>query len=187
MKKYESLKRQNPGYVSLEQFRIICKMSKRSAAKLLTAGIIPSINTEKKTWKYKISIDDVITYLHRREQWGRTIPKKSDKLYDTKTRKSYSQNVSPGEEHLVEKYFIHACKDRPDILSIDDMIAITGLSNKTLYRIAKAGSIQFIETGRKHLYPKIYFLEFIKSPRFINTWSNSDEFIRIMEDFKAWK
>ena len=182
MKKYESLKLQYPAFVSLEQLRIICRMSKRSASTLLTSGIIPSIDTKKKTWRYLISIDDVIPYLRRREQWGRTIPKKSDELCDIKNRRSYSQIISPDDEHFIEQYFIHACKDKPDILSIDDMIEITGLSDKTLYRIAKSGNIQFIETGRKHIYPKIYFLEFVKSPRFINTWSNSDEFIRILED-----
>ena len=186
MKKYESLKKQHSEYISLDQLYKICKISKKSARYLVENSIIPSIDTRKKTWRYKISIDDVITYLRRREQWGRTklnhasVPEKI-------TRMSFSQVIPFGDEGIVKAYFKDACKGSPDILSTQDIIKITGLSNKTLHNIIKSGGIKYIKNGRKLIFPKIYFLDFIESRRFINIMSNSDEFIRILKDFKTWK
>jgi len=75
MKKYEELKTQYPEYISLDQFYRICKIAKRSAIYLIQHGIVPSITTDKKTWRYKIKIDDVITYLQRRDEVGSMIPR----------------------------------------------------------------------------------------------------------------
>ena len=76
MKKYESLKAKYPERISLNQLYQICRISKRSARYLLKNGVIPCIeNSGNKTWRYSIAIDDVITYLRRREQWGSMIPK----------------------------------------------------------------------------------------------------------------
>lgn len=68
--KYEFLKEDYPEYISLNQFYRICHISKRGAVYLLENGIVPYNDTGKKTWKYQIRIDDVITYLRRREQVG---------------------------------------------------------------------------------------------------------------------
>ena len=102
-------------------------------------------------------------------------------------RSSYSQVVPIGEEHLVEAYFNHIYKDKPDILGMEDMAVMTGLSKRTFERVTKDGNMQFFENGCKYLFSKVNFMKFVRSRRFINTWSNSDEFIKILEDFKTWK
>ena len=102
-------------------------------------------------------------------------------------RSSYSQVVPKGEEYLVEKYFSHIYKNKPDILDMEDMAVMTGLSKKTFQRIVRNGKIIYFENGRKYYFQKTIFLKFVRSRRFINTWSNSDEFIKILEDFKTWK
>lgn len=73
MEKYETLKNQYPEFISLDQLYRICRIAKRSALYLIQHGIIPAIDTGRTTWRYKIAIDDVITYLQRREQTGSMI------------------------------------------------------------------------------------------------------------------
>jgi len=63
MEKYEELKVQYPEYISLDELSRICKIAKRSALYLVEHKIIPVIDTGKKTWRYKISLDAVIRYL----------------------------------------------------------------------------------------------------------------------------
>ena len=188
MKKYEKLKTQYPTYVSLDQLRVICRIAKRTASYLVTNGIIPSIDTGRKTWRYKILIDDVITYLRKREQKGSMIPRGAVNSRKTSLRKvSFSQEVAPGDEQEVADYFAHVYADYPDVLTTTDLAAMTGLHMKSFQRIIGAGHIQILTVGRRLYIPKIYFLEFIASRRFIDAWSNSEGFIKVLEGFKEWK
>jgi hypothetical protein len=189
MKKYEKLKTQYPAYVSLDQLRIICRIAKRTARYLVENNIIPAIDTGRKTWRYKISIDDVITYLRQREQRGSMIPVGAVNSRKTKgiRRRSYSQAVASGEEQEVVKYFTHIYTNYPDIITTHDMETMTGLHKKSFMRIIAAGHIKFLERSPKYIIPKIYFWEFIGSRRFIDAWSNSEDFIKVLESFEVWK
>ena len=47
--------------------RVICHISKKTARYLLTSGLVPCIDTGKKTRQYIINTKDVITYLKKRQ------------------------------------------------------------------------------------------------------------------------
>ena len=59
-----NIRNQYKDYISLEQFTKICHVAKRTGNYLLTNGIVPCIDTGKKTCRFKIKIDDVIEYLN---------------------------------------------------------------------------------------------------------------------------
>jgi len=54
-------------------------------------------------------------------------------------------------------------------------------------RIIAAGHIKVLARSPKYIVPKAYFWKFIESRRFIDAWSNSENFIQILEGFEAWK
>jgi excisionase family DNA binding protein len=167
---------------------VICRIAKRTASYLVTNGIIPSIDTGRRTWRYKILIDDVITYLRQREQKGSGIPKGAVNSREPKRRKtSFSQYIAPGDEQEVVRYFADICADHTDVLTTDDMAAMTGLHKKSFQRIIESGDIRFLTVGRRYFIPKAYFLEFVASRRFIDAWSNSEGFIKVLEGFQEWK
>ena len=102
-------------------------------------------------------------------------------------RRSFSQAVDPGEEQEVAEYFAHVYADYPNVFTPDDMAAMTGLHKKSFQRIMNDGHMKFLEIGRRYIIPKTYFWEFIASRRFIDAWSNSEEFIKILEGFEEWQ
>ena len=55
-----------PDEMSKEQFRIICHISKATAAKLLESGVVPCAHSGKKTRCYTIRKTDVQVYLKNR-------------------------------------------------------------------------------------------------------------------------
>ena len=57
-----SMRTQYTDPISLDQLRVICKIAKRSARYLVENGIIPAVDTGRKTWRHQIAIDDVIAY-----------------------------------------------------------------------------------------------------------------------------
>jgi len=100
---------------------------------------------------------------------------------------SFSQEVAPGDEQSVAEYFAHVYADFPDILTTLDMAAMTGLHPKSFHRIIKAGHIKFLAKSPKYIVPKVYFLDFVASDRFIEAWSCTEEFTKILGGFKEWK
>lgn len=60
---FAKIKADYPEKIGLEQMRVICHISKKTARYLLTSGLVPCIDTGKKTRQYIINTKDVITYL----------------------------------------------------------------------------------------------------------------------------
>ena len=190
--KYESLKKHYPEHISLEQLSKICKIAKRSAKYLIEHGIIPSIDTGNKTWRYKIALDDVIHYLRRREQVGSMIPIgavsscTTPKTRKITIRKCFAQLVEPGKEADIAEYFEFIYADYDDILTSDDIAEMTGLEKSTVLRQLKNGAIKSVERRPRYLVPKPYFLKFVITPQFINYRTDSEHFKKVLGGFEIW-
>ena len=193
LKKYENLKSQHPEYISLDQLRRICKISKRSARYLLENGIIPAIDTGQKTWRYKIAIDDVITYLRRREKRGSMIPpgavssRTSTKSRSVSNRKSFSQIVANGQEQELAEYFTYIYAEFDEVLTTADVVEMTGLNKSTITKLLKMGTIKSLPNLAAYLIPKTYLLEFVVSRRYLEARTSSPQFIKILGGFEIWK
>ena len=189
MRKYQILAKQYPEYVSLDQLYRICKISKKSARYLVENGIIPAENTGRKTWKYKIALDDVITYLCKRDKIGSMIPlgavsnraQSSDR--PAIHRHAYSKLIASGDKkRKVIAYFCHVCTDFEEALSTEDIMAITGLGKSTILKLLKDGYIRSIASHPHYIVPKKCLLEFLVTPRFMEVRSASEKFIQILKD-----
>ena len=194
MKKYATLKNQHGDFLSLDEFAKVCKISKKSARYLVERGIIPAIDTGKRTWQYKIAIDDVIAYLERREKVGSMIPpgatsSRSPRRVARKisTRKSFSQMVTPGREHEIAEYFEYIYADCGEILTTADIVEMTGLKKTTVINLLNAGRIKSIESSPTYLIPKQYLLDFVVTRHFIECRSDSELFKKILGGFEIWK
>jgi len=188
--KYESLREEYPEFISLDQLHKVCGIAKRSAKYLLDNGIIPYQDTGKQTWKYRIALDDVITYLRRREQVGSMIPcgAVTSNSYRTKsTRKCFAQLVTDGQETEIMDYFTYLYAEYDDLLTTIDIVEMTGLEKSTVLRLLKKGAIKSIMTYPKYLVPKPYLLEFVVTPRFIEYRTNSEQFKKVLGGFEIWK
>ena len=184
--KYSELRQQYPEYVSLDQVTRICRISKRNAKYLVDNGIIPYIDTGKKTWRYKITLDDVIDYLHRREQIGSMIPRGATSPRMSH-RKCFAQMIESGHKTNIAKYFNHIYADYADVLTAADVVEMTGLEKSTILKLLKSGVIKSIATNPKYLIPKSYLLEFVATPRFIEYRTNAEQFLKVLEGFEVWK
>lgn len=191
--KYESLKTKYPEFVSLDQLCKICCIAKRSAKYLIENNIIPATDTGKKTWRYKIALEDVIAYMRKREQVGSMIPYGMSSSRTTKgarvksTRKSFSQLVEPGKEREIAEYFTYIYEDYDSILTVADIVEMAGLEKGTVHKLLKAKVIKSLATYPRYVIPKQYFMEFVVTPKFINYRTNSAQLSKIIEGFELWK
>ena len=192
MKDYTALKKQYPNPISLDEMSRVCKIAKRTARYLVEHGIIPAIDTGKITWRYQIAIDDVITYLYRRDKVGSMIPPGAvTSRYKNRTinitRKSFSQMITQGQEWEIAEYFKYIYAADDEILTTADVADMTGLSNNTIIKLARDGYIKALTDTPQYLFPKQYLLEFVVTPRFIEIKSNSKVFKKILGGFEIWK
>jgi hypothetical protein len=194
MNDYTALKSRYPDLLSLDELSRVCRIAKRTARYLVEHGIIPAIDTGKRTWRYQIKIDDVITYLVQRDKYGSMIPpgalssrSKNRKKASTTTRKSFSQIITEGQEWEIAEYFNFIYSDCADILTTNDIAEMTGLYRGTILNLAKAGHIKSIESIPKYLVPKQYLLEFVVTRRFIESKTDSELFNKILGGFEIWK
>lgn len=188
--KYGYLREQYPEYVSKDQLYKICNVAKRTAKYLLDNGIIPCENNGKKTRKYTIALNDIIAYLQKRDKRGSMVPRGSVSSrhgIPRASRVSFSTMLAPGAEEEVKNYFAYIYESFPDTLTSHDVSVMTGLSRKTILELLKQGEIQTLIIGSKYVVPKIYLLNFVSSPRFVNMKSNSSDFIKILGGFEIWK
>jgi excisionase family DNA binding protein len=194
MKKYTALKTQYPKYISLDQLYRICKISKRSALYLIEHKIIPAIDTGKITWRYKIAIADVITYLNIRDKSGSMIPpgavssrKKERTGGRISTRKSFSQIVTQGQEQEIAEYFSFIYAEYDEVLSTNDVAEMTGLNKSTILKLLQNGYIKSLADTAAYRIPKQYLLEFVVTRRFIEAQTKSETFKKILGGFEIWK
>ena len=194
MNRHETLKNQYGDFLSLDELSRVCKIAKRSARYLVTNGIIPAIDTGKRTWRYKIAVADVALYLDRREKMGSMIPPgaatsryRDRKPQTISTRKSFSQMVAEGQEAEIGEYFSHIYAEYGEVLTTPDIVDMTGLEKSTVLKLLKNGKIKSVESHPKYLIPKQYLLEFVVSRHFIEARTNSELFKKILGGFEIWK
>ena len=53
-------------------------------------------------------------------------------------------------------------KDYPDVMNIDQMCEILGVSTKTGYKLLKNGEVTFIKIGRTYRIPKAHIISYLR-------------------------
>jgi len=203
MEKYDILREQYPKFISLEQLYRICQIAKRSALYLVRHKIIPAVDSGQRTWRYRIALSDVITYLKRREEVGSMIPcgavnalppkasfPHESSLEEPSPREPCSFSAALGRNRSrqdIAEYFSSLCSKYPDVLTSQDVSKITGLAHETVLRILRSGGMEALRADRKYIIPKPYFLLFVQSPRFIRISRGSMRFIEVLKGFEGWR
>ncbi len=189
MKKYEELRNLYPEFISMDQLYRICRIAKRSAAYLIRHGVIPAVDTGRKTWRYRIALDNVIAYLNKRDKVGSMIPygAVTSKHGKTGERVSFSSLITGNNEQQLAEYFAFIYSEYPDVLIVDDVVEMTGLSSRTILKFIHNGELKVIDSCPRFIISKIHLLELVKTVRFVDCKSNSEMFKKLLGGFKLWE
>jgi hypothetical protein len=185
-----SVSTQYPKYISLNQLYRICRISKRSASYLVNSGIIPAIVVGcNKTWRYRIATEDAINYLQHRVKYGTMIPMgalSNKQQKPISLRKTYAEVVSECDVSELSDFFSYICSDYPDMLTTYEVMEISGLSSNTICRHIRNGDIKAFRISTSYMMPKISVINFMASPKFIDSKSSSELILTLIKGFEAW-
>ena len=157
--KYRYLLNQYPETVQKEQFRIICHISKRTARYLLQSGLVPCVQSGKKTRNYTIKMKDIVRYLERRE-----IHPEKYKLPPGSYSGTYAVKPLLPESVTTEelrKYYIESFRDIPDIVSTKEAAELTGATASTVAKWIRTKKLKALSHGPAFIIPKVNLIDFI--------------------------
>ena len=146
-----------PSYISKEQLCKICHISKRTALRLLEDGSIPCKSNGKQTRKYQIALADVEVFLLKRQARIKTNPREARNVY-----RPMSAEMKSLLPHVVTDWL----EPYPDVLSVDEVVQITGYGSSSVVKWCKKEDLQHYCIGRKFFVPKTWLQEFMLSERF---------------------
>ena len=146
-----------PSYISKEQLCKICHISKRTALRLLEDGSIPCKSNGKQTRKYQIALADVEAFLLKRQARIKINPREARNVY-----RPMSAEMKSLLPHVVTDWL----EPYPDVLSVDEVVQITGYGSSSVVKWCKKEDLQHYCIGRKFFVPKIWLQEFMLSERF---------------------
>ena len=146
-----------PSYISKEQLCKICHISKRTALRLLEDGSIPCKSNGKQTRKFQIALADVEAFLLKRQARIKINPREARNVY-----RPMSAEMKSLLPHVVTDWL----EPYPDVLSVDEVVQITGYGSSSVVKWCKKENLQRYCSGRKFFVPKIWLQEFMLSERF---------------------
>ena len=146
-----------PSYISKEQLCKICHISKRTALRLLEDGSIPCKSNGKQTRKFQIALADVEAFLLKRQARIKINPREARNVY-----RPMSAEMKSLLPHVVTDWL----EPYPDVLSVDEVVQITGYGSSSVVKWCKKENLQHYCIGRKFFVPKTWLQEFMLSERF---------------------
>lgn len=150
-------------YLSKEQFCKLCHVSKATALKLIKSGMVPAIDTKKKTNRYLIARSDVEAYLLERNQDPFRFV--SSRQHNIQTHGAYKE-FDPENAVKMRRIAAFEWTDCPDVLRAKDISGLLGYRTETIYRWrSNLGLNGYIISGKLYI-PKTFLLDFVASPEF---------------------
>ena len=149
------MKVKSDNYVSKEEFYKSCHISKKTAYKLIKSGRIKAIKRKCASRHcYEIPISEI----ERLE---------SIRVYLNKLREE--------EISKVKEYYSEKLQSYPDVITSEDVQAITGYVKETVRRWIQGKKLVTIVYKSKYIITKKDFLDFVISPHYVGITRKSQE------------
>ena len=180
----EYLKNTYPEKITKDQFYRICHISKKTASYLLDNGLVPCVNSGKKTRKYTILLSDVIAFLEAREE-NPLVFKAPDNYYKgDKACYAHGINAERLIRHrsLLRTFLEMKIASYRDVLSPREVGEITGYSFKTVNQWCVKEELKCFLIFNKFQIPKEYLLDFMASDRCILIAKKSQKHIKMLTE-----
>lgn len=138
--------------LSAEQTRKLLHISKRKCAYLLEHRIIPCEITEKKTHRYLVREEDVLSYAERADEI--ILPP----VFSSASGKSHRKEHDP---RIGNSDFLRVWAKEPDALTPADVQRMTGYTGSTIRHWIRKGKLRSVTVQGRSLVAKEWLAEFM--------------------------
>ena len=183
---YKELLKLCPDTISKEQLYKLCHISKRAAKYYLDLGIIRCTNNGKATHRYTIRTKDAIAFMKNRDA--------DPELFRlSNLRRVYGEHSSVrtivyDEETLLlyRKLLEEICAPYPDLLTMKNVMKLTGYTEKTVGTWKAKGEITWFRNDKTYYTPKECLIDFMMSTHFRSIAHKSSEHLKIQRKLRQY-
>lgn len=153
-----------PPVVTLDQVYRICRISKRKGRWMLENGVIPCIDTGRKTHRFQVKMADIIAFLEQRECGGVTLP---TGIFSN--RRAYRKEAPPMvDERRFREYLEREWEALPDALTAHKVSGLIGYHRTTVNSWAtgaksRLGKLPAIQYFGETVFAKEHLITFLVS------------------------
>lgn len=178
---------QYPEYIIKDQMYRICHISKKTCLFLLESGLVPNIDSGKKTRRFKIKTVDVIQYLKDRDDYPELF-KAPDGFYKGKGRDKKAPSFDEVFTHedliRMRQYYERLLKNNPDVMPVEQVAQFTGYNKNSVSRRCGKKELKCFYIKQRYQIPKEYLLDFLVSRYFIGIAVKSVKHQRFNEQIR---
>lgn len=180
---YEYLREQYPEIISKDQLYRICHISKRKARWLLENGVIPCEDSGKQTRRFRIRLEDVITFLEQQDA-GLLLEKIPVGIFSSGVHSS-AQPRQTLDSGALCAFLLERWADAPDMLTAQQAASLCGYRSATINNWIGKGLVAAVRCRGRNLIPKESLAEWLAS-REAQLFSNhSAQYAELLEEFQA--
>ena len=159
-----------PDIMNKEQMYKVCGISKSTARYLLESGLIPCIDTGKKTHRFLIKKEDVISYINGRERHPEKYRAPALWYNDGVSSANLSQSTELCSTDLppekIREYYYDKLKFYRELMTVDQIRMFTGFTKNAVNGWINNGRLQYLDCLMGYMVPKEYFIDFLCSEWF---------------------
>ena len=176
-----------PQVLTGEQVRCALHISKRKCAWMLNNGFIKCQNTGKRTRKYTVLKEDLLTYIEDSTKH----PEKYVTPYAEFSTAKYANIRKPRPRKTgfpsslpstFRPWLEHEFETVPDALTIQQAIATTGYTDNAINRWLRQGLLKSVQTQTTKIIPKLWLIDFYCSYGYTIS-QMSDKHIKLLQKF----
>ena len=174
---YQDILEQYPIYMTKDQMYRICHISKKTCLYLLESGLVPCMDSGKKTRRFRIKTTDVIHYLEDRD-----IHPEYYKPQDGYYKQPHIPKPGVLSEHdrlVMKQFYEKELASWPDVMTIKQVSAFTGYGKTSVERWCNKQYLKSFYIKRRYFIPKEYLIGFLVSWHFIGISVKSDNHRRL--------
>ena len=162
-----------PDLFSLEDFRVVCHISKRTARYYLQSGLVRCTISKKKTHCYSIHKSDLLDALKEYEEQPHKfyIPKEFYNGGKYHKGKMHILTYLPEDDlshPFAQEYYEKKMADLPDMLCSAQIADLTGYDQKTIRRWCAEKRIRYLTMQPRIWISAQAFMKFLRSEEYNN-------------------
>jgi len=178
-----------PEYITKDQMYRICHISKKTCLFLLESGLVPNIDSGKKTRRFTIKTTDVIQYLKDRDDYPE-LYKAPDGFYkgnSCKKAPSFDEVFTKEDLARMRQYYERLLESRPDVMTVEQVAQFTGYCKNSVGRWCSKQELKSFFIRQRFQIPKEYLLDFLVSKYFIGIAVKSTKHKRFNEQIRKMR
>lgn len=179
---YEYLREQYPEIISKDQLYRICHISKRKARWLLENGVIPCEDSGKRTRRFRIRLEDVITFLEQRDA-GRLQEEIPAGIFSGGSHSTQPRQTL--DSGALCAFLLERWADAPDMLTVQQAALLCGYGPATINGWIGKGLVTAVQCRGRNLIPKESLAERLASREAQLSSNRSEQYTELLEEFQT--